>query len=72
VEASTLRFFRDPGEGRDRLHAYSQSLVTLLRLGGSLAGIVGALVAVTAAALIDVFPDEYRAKCASKVRSLGR
>jgi predicted PurR-regulated permease PerM len=41
-------------------------VIVALSLGGALAGIVGALVAVPTAALIDVFLDEYKAKSANK------
>jgi predicted PurR-regulated permease PerM len=39
--------------------------------GGALAGVVGALVVVPTAALIDVFLDEYRARSADGLRTSG-
>ena len=45
------------------------AVIVALSLGGALAGIVGALVAVPTAALIDVFLDEYRGKFKNGARS---
>jgi predicted PurR-regulated permease PerM len=47
------------------------AVIVALSLGGALAGIVGALVAVPTAALIDVFLDEYRGKFKNGARSPG-
>jgi predicted PurR-regulated permease PerM len=47
------------------------AVVVALTFGGALAGIVGALVAVPTAALIDVFLDEYRARSTQGVRTSG-
>ena len=47
------------------------AVIVSLSLGGALAGIVGALVAVPTAALIDVFLDEYQTKSANRARSPG-
>ena len=47
------------------------AVIVALSLGGALAGIVGALVAVPTAALIDVFLDEYWGKFKNGARSPG-
>jgi len=47
------------------------AVIVALSLGGALSGIVGALVAVPTAALIDVCLDEYQAKSTNRIPSSG-
>jgi predicted PurR-regulated permease PerM len=52
---------------RSTVHLPPLAVITALALGGSLAGILGALVAVPTAALVAVFADEYLVKRPKKI-----